>query len=137
MSRYCIVETAFKDKKALIDALMETGEWTLSQIEHHNVCQHLFGFNGDQRPEKAHIIIRRKDVGRSANDIGFIMKDDGNYQVIISEFDSTKYGEVWIGRLTGNYAFHVVRREMESRGRSVSRERCPNGRQRLIVTGYR
>lgn len=137
MSRYCLVETMFTDPKALMDALAETGNWTLEQIEHHTVAQHLVGYHGDQRSEKAHIIIRRKFVGRSSNDIGFVLGDDGHYTAIISSFDSNKYGENWAGRLKGNYAFHKVRRDMEARGRSVTRERCPNGRQRVVVTGYR
>lgn len=137
MSRYCKVNTQFTDPNALIDALVETGDWSIENIERHTVAQSLTGYHGDTRQEKAHIIIRRKFVGNASNDIGFAVGSDGNYVAMISEFDSRKYGEQWIGKLKGNYAFHVVRNEMETRGRTVSRERCPNGRQRLIVTGYR
>jgi len=137
MSRYCTIETQFTDPDALVDSLMETGKWLRSQIEVHTNPQHLFGYHGDQRSEVAHVIIRRKNVGHNANDIGFVKSEDGNYQAIISEFDSRKHGATWVGELKGNYAYHKVRREMESRGRTVSRERCPNGRQRLVVTGYR
>lgn len=137
MSRYCKVQTQFRDSVALIDALSETGNWTLNQIEHHTVAQHLYGYSGDKRPEKAHIIIRRKLVGSASNDIGFVLGEDGNYEAIISSYDSSKYGKAWACKLKGNYAFHKVRRDMESRGRSVTRERCSNGHQRLTVTGYR
>lgn len=137
MSRYCKVQTMFTDPKALMEALAETGGWTLAQIEQHTVAQHLFGYHGDKRSEKAHIIIRRKFVGRNSNDIGFVVGEDGNYEAIISEYDSRKYGAKWIGELRGNYAFHKICSEMESCGRSVTRERCPGGRQRIVVTGYR
>lgn len=137
MSRYCKVQTEFRDSAALIDALAETGNWEIDQIELHKTSQHLVGYRGDKRQEKAHIIIRRKFIGSSSNDIGFVIGEDGNYEAIISEFDSSKYGKSWNGKLKGNYAFHKVRRDMESRGRSVTRERCPGGRQRVIVTGYR
>jgi hypothetical protein len=137
MSRYCEVQTEFKDQDSLIDALVETGKWTTGQIEIHEVPQHLFGYHGDQREQKAHIIIRRKHVGSASNDIGFVKREDGKYEAIISEYDSGRYGKKWIGSLTGNYAYHRIRREQESRGRSVTRERCPNGHQRVIVTGYR
>lgn len=137
MSRYCTVKTIFRNSKALINALMETGKWTTAQIEVHNNPQNLFGYSGDKRSQKAHIIIRRKYVGSASNDLGFIRTDDGNYVSVISEYDSNKYGKIWIGQLTGNYAFHKIRIEQEVYGRRISRERLPNGHQRVVVTGYR
>jgi len=137
VSRYCQVLTEFKDETALVDALMETGKWTAEQIEVHNTPQNLFGYRGDKRSQKAHIIIRRKHVGSASNDLGFVKGDDGNYEAIVSEYDSSRYGRAWIGNLTGNYAYHRIRREQEARGRSVSRERGQNGCQRVVITGYR
>ncbi|RLC88989.1 MAG: hypothetical protein DRJ03_00065 [Chloroflexi bacterium] len=137
LSRYCTVNTEFKDGDALVDALMETSKWTAAQIEVHETPQNLFGYHGDKRSQKAHIIIRRQHVGGASNDLGFVKSENGNYKAIVSEYDSRRYGKDWVGRLTGNYAYHKVRREQEARGRHVSRERCPNGRQRVVVTGYR
>ena len=137
MSRYCKVETQFTDGDALVDALMETGKWTAAQIEIHEVPQNLFGYRGDKRAQKAHIIIRRQHVGSASNDLGFVKGEDGNYEAIVSEYDSSRYGRTWVGQLTGNYAYHKVRRLMKSRGREVSRERESNGHQRVVVTGYR
>lgn len=116
---------------------METGNWKTEQVEVHDIPQHLHGFQGDKRKETAHIIIRRKHVGRSSNDLGFIRKEDGNYEAIVSSYDSRKYGESWINQLKGNYAYHRVRIQQENHGRSVSRERLSDGRQRVVVTGYR
>lgn len=138
MSRYCTIEVNFQDGQALLAALMETGSWTNEQIEVHEVPQHLFGYKGDLREQKAHIIVRRKIVGQYANDIGFVKDENGQYQAIISEFDTRKYGSRWLGQLKGNYAFHKIRKEQESRGRRVARTRCDDtGRQRIEVTGYR
>lgn len=137
MSRYCVVKTQFKDCEALIKALRETGGWTKDQIEIHDIPQHLYGYTGDQRTETANIIIRRQHVGRASNDIGFIRNEDGHYEAIISAYDVNKYGSTWIGQLRGNYAYHKIRREQESRGRMVSRTRCPSGRQRIEIRGYR
>jgi len=137
MSRYCTVKTQFKDANALIAALMETGGWKISQIEVHQQPQHLYGYRGDVREETAHVIIRRKHVGGSSNDIGFVREADGNHTAIISQYDASKYGETWLASLKGNYAYHKVRQDQESRGRVVSRERGENGRQRIVVTGYR
>lgn len=138
MSRYATVKTEFKDDRALVDALVETGKWAIEQIEIHHEPQNLLGYRGDQRKEKANIIIRRKNIGRVSNDIGFLKEKDGNYKAIISEYDAhVKYGSQWVNQLKGNYAFHKLRRDQESRGRTVSRTRCPNGRQRIEITGYR
>ena len=137
MSRYCTVKTQFKDGEALFKALMETGNWTEAQIEVHSDPQNLYGYLGKMRPEKAHIIIRRAHVGRSANDIGFMKKEDGTYEALISEFDSAKYGAQWIGRLKGSCAFYAVEKEMAAYGRTVSRVREANGHHTVRVTGYR
>ncbi len=137
MSRYCTVETTFKDQEALINALMETGRWTREQIEIHSEAQNLIGYKGDIRKQKAQIIIRQLCVGRLSNDIGFTIGEDGNYRAIISEYDSSKYGEAWVGQLTGNYAYHKIHKDMSRCGRNVSRERQANGHQRITVTGYR
>ncbi len=137
MSRYCTVKTLFKDGQALVAALMETSGWKVEQVEVHDTPQHLYGYKGDKRKEKAHIIIRQKHVGDYSNDIGFIQHEDGNYEAIVSAYDSSKYGEAWRAKLKGNYAYQKVHRDMAARGRSVSREMLTNGRQRITVTGYR
>jgi len=137
MSRFCTVRTEFKDGRALVDALMETGQWEMDQIEIHHQPQHLFGYCGDQRAEKANIIIRRKHVGKLSNDIAFLKSEDGSYQAIISDYDKNKYGTQWNQKLKGSYAYHKLRRDQASKGRSVHRERLSNGRQRVTITGYR
>ncbi len=137
MSRYATVKTAFKDGDALAVAIAETGNWNIEQIEVHDIPQHLFGYKGDKRQEVAHIIVRRRYVGSSSNDIGFIRTQDGTYEAIISEYDSSKFGTTWRKKLKGNYAYEKVRQDMTRRGRRVSRFREANGTQRIVVTGYR
>jgi hypothetical protein len=138
VSRYVTVKTQFNDGKALVSALMETGKWSIEQIEIHNNPRHLVGYKGKERPEVAHIIIRREHVGEASNDIGFVKNADGSYEAIISEFDSRKYGAKWVANLKGNYAYHKIRVAQESRGRRVVRNRCPRtGRQQIEITGYR
>ena len=138
MSLYCDIETQFKSQESLVAALMEHGGWGKSQIEVHGEPQHLFGYKGDQRAEVAHVIIRRNSVGKASNDMGFVRQDDGTYKAIISEYDKdSKYTASWMGQLTASYAYHATKREMERRGRRVTRERLPDGRQRVYVTNYR
>lgn len=137
MSLYCSVITQFKNEKALIFALMETGQWTAEQIEVHEQAQNLFGYRGDLRPEKANIIIRRKNVGPSSNDLGFIKNEDNTFTAIISEFDKTKYSEHWTNKLKQSYAFQAIRLQQEAKGRQVSRTKLPDGKQRVTIQGYR
>ena len=137
MSLYCQIETAMKNQEALIFALMETGLWQREQIEIYDEPQHLFGYRGDLRQDKANIIIRRKNVGMSSNDLGFIKNEDNTYTAIISEFDKTKYSEHWTNKLKQNYAFQAIRLQQEKRGRQVSRTKLPDGKQRVEIKGYR
>jgi len=138
VSRYCIVKTVFTDKTALVAALMETGKWSLDQIEVHATPQSLVGWKDDERAEKAHIIIRKRHVGDMSNDLGFAKTEEETYQAIISEYDSTRYGAKWVGQLRQNYAFHKLKLDQEEMGRTVTRERCPeSGHQRVEITGYR
>lgn len=137
MSLYCVIKTEFKNSNALILALMETGQWSKEQIEVHSEPQNLFGYRGDLRSEKADIIIRRKNVGPSSNDIGFQKNEDGTYTAVISEFDKTKYSEHWTNKLKQSYSYHAIRIQQESKGRSVTRTKLPNNNIRVEIKGYR
>lgn len=116
---------------------METGNWSREQIEVWATPQHLRGYKGDERAEVAHIIIRRKHISKYANDLGFVKNENGNYEAIISEYDASKFNKPWVGKLTANYAYYKTKKDQVSRRRTVSREFCENGHQRIIVTGYR
>ncbi len=137
MSLYCQVQTQFKNESALVEALMETGKWTKGQIDIYQTASHLFGYKGDQRPEVANVIIKRQFMSGASNDIGFIKNEDGTYSAIVSQYDKKKYNDVWMQTLKANYAYHAIRLQQEARGRRVSRERLPDGRQRVKVVGYR
>lgn len=137
MSMFCSIKTQFKNRAALVAALMETSDWTKNQIELHDEPEHLFGVEGKTRQEKAHVIIRRQHVGALSNDIGFRKAESGEYEAIISEYDRSRYNDQWLATLKGNYAFHVIEQQHRMRGRTVSRERLKDGRQRITVAGYR
>lgn len=143
MSKYCEVKTEFRSEAALIAAMMETQpKWTREMIEVHQEPQHLYGYTGDKREQRAHIIVRRQHVQDAANDLGFERTAEGTYRAHISNYDrghdgKGAYGDAWMQRLRQNYAYHAVRLQQEAQGRTVSRERLPNGRQRLMVRGYR
>ena len=85
MSAYKKIECDIVDKDKLIEAL------NLLNLnpEIHTTEQTLYGYRGDERKEKAHIIIRRNNINKytgASNDIGFYFNGE-KYDIIISEYD--------------------------------------------------
>jgi hypothetical protein len=59
---------------------------------------------GDERPERAHIIIRRRQLDSASNDIGFARDASGVYRAIMSEYDrGLGFNDAWLGRLAQTY----------------------------------
>lgn len=105
MSAYQEYITELTDGPTLVAALIEFG----FTPEVYDIPVPLFGIGGSERPERAHIVIRRGQVGASANDIGFV-KENGVYRAIISEFDAQynghrmgAYNQSWLGRVAQRY----------------------------------
>ncbi len=139
MSHYCQIETQFNDQQALIEALTSIeGGWRLDQIEIHQTPQNLYGYHGDEREEKANIIIRRKHISTSANDVGFALQDDGSYKAIISEYDQrSRCNPAFMTRLKTEYACAAVEKQAKQRGKTVTRVPQKDGRVILKIRGYR
>ena len=88
MSRYNTVATEFKDEECLVQALHDVG---YADVEVHAMPTNLYGYHADMRQQKAHIIVRRKHISQSANDLGFLRNTDGSYSQIVSDFDQGKH----------------------------------------------
>jgi hypothetical protein len=74
------------------------------RVEVHADGAALVGYYGDERPETAHVIIRRAQLDSASNDIGFVRGEDGRYQAILSEYDrSIGYGNQWLGKVHQHY----------------------------------
>jgi hypothetical protein len=131
MSEFVECKTKIKDRKALIEALMEMG-LKKDQIEIHEKAAHLYGYQGDRREEVANVIIRRGAVGGSSNDIGFLKKEDGTYEAIISAFDRGSggnfakhtggYNANWVKDLTRKYTEKLYTRTAKEKGYEVKRK---------------
>lgn len=117
MSHYSSLKTKVKRRSALIKALqqIDNGRWK-NCVEIHNEPMNLYGYSGDIRPQKAEVIIRRKDVGQAANDIGFAQQKDGTYEAIISEFDSNRHNSTWLDKLNQVYSKEVIREVADLNG---------------------
>ncbi|MDE3075272.1 MAG: DUF1257 domain-containing protein [Chloroflexota bacterium] len=105
MSKYlAFPDVLFKDRRLLLAALADVG---FADVEEAHGL-HLYGYQGDQRPEVADIVVRRRLIGRASNDIGFTRTADG-YAPIISEFDQrTALGGAFLPKLRTAYSERVV-----------------------------
>jgi hypothetical protein len=107
VSAYETQTSMLRDEECLIKALTENG-FTREQIEVHETPQNLIDYHGQNRGQKATVIIRRRFVGPVANDIGFNMTANGTYEVFISDYDRTKHGPAWVTELTKSYDEHLL-----------------------------
>ncbi|MBI4966224.1 MAG: DUF1257 domain-containing protein [Desulfomonile tiedjei] len=133
MSHYSEVQIEINDGAALVAALNRLG--FKGKVEIHQEAQPLYGYQGDARAQKAHIIIRQQHVGRAANDLGFERQVDGKYRVWISEYDQNynKYDDAWMGKLKQAYGVEKARAEAKKKGYRVSEKKLNDGRIRLVL----
>jgi hypothetical protein len=102
MSQFTTVETKFCDLQALLRTLRKMG---LKPEVGKDL--HLYGYQGDRRPQTADVVIRRKYLGSLSNDIGF-KKVGKHYQMIISQYDAA------VGALSGQQGQALQTRPSES-----------------------
>lgn len=105
MSHFTRTRTRLVDGRALVEALVALG---FDDVENHDDAVPLFGYRGDQRADKANIIVRRKHIGSASNDIGFVRTPSGEFTAIISEFDARRFGPNWLRQLSVEYARATV-----------------------------
>lgn len=100
MSKYVELRTSLTDERYLVEALRELGY-------EPEVCPEgrpLVGYVGDQRAERAHVIIPRAQLDSASNEIGFARDNGGVYQAIVSEYDrGIGFNDAWLGRLVQVY----------------------------------
>jgi hypothetical protein len=131
MSHFTRVRTTLRDLDALVAALNAVG---FRDVEVHDRPQALHGFQGDSRPERAEVIIRRRYISRLSNDIGFGRQPDGSFEAIVSEFDRRRYGEAWLSELTRSYSYAATLRYAESHGFEVATDEVQqDGTRRLTL----
>lgn len=121
MSHFNNFETEITDKEALLRALCRCDSrngyaFQRNQIEDHNEATNLYGYQSDRRDQKAHVIIRRQHVGKCSNDLGFVKGENGNYNAVISDYDSGFYNKRWLGKLTTYYNVEKSKMELDAKG---------------------
>jgi len=131
MSHFTRIKTKIVEREFLLKALAELG---FANAEAHDHAAPLYGYQGDQRPDRANVIIRRQYVGAASNDIGFQLQHDGTYEAIISGYDRAKYSQEWLDKLQHRYAYHATKATLEEQGFTVTDEAKDNdGRIHLML----
>lgn len=107
------------------------------EIEIHKEATNLYGYQGDKRPEKAHIIIRRRFVGSASNDVGFI-RENNRYRVVASGYDSAWRTGNKINKLKQTYGEKVIMKTVSKNAkyRFVSRKENEKGEIKIKVKRY-
>jgi Protein of unknown function (DUF1257) len=100
LSKYQELETKVTEERFLIEALRELGY-------RPDVCpegRYLIGYQGDQRQERAHVIVPRQQLDCASNDIGFARDATGVFRALISEYDrGIGFDHAWLGRVAQIY----------------------------------
>jgi hypothetical protein len=131
MSHFTTLRTQITDAGCLKKALADLG---FATVEVHATPQHLYGFQGDLRPDTAEVIIRRQHVGFASNDIGFKRRPDGAFDAIVSAYDRGGYSHAWLDRLSQRYAYHVAKQKLAEQGFALAQEETTtDGRVRLVL----
>lgn len=113
MSKYEESRTVLFDERFLIEALRDLGY----NPEVSNAGLSLYGYLGDERPEKAHIVIGRRQLDSASNDIGFARDANGVYRALISEYDrGIGFDDAWLGRVAQTYKERQTMAVAKSKG---------------------
>lgn len=128
MSAYLTLMTPMTDEECVLAALADVG-FDRTKVERHESPAHLVGYQGDRREQTAHLVIRRKHVGGSSNDIGFLNTPTG-YQALVSGYDHPRFGTGWLAQLHARYQVHAAAKQ--ERLAAAERQRLEAERQRLV-----
>jgi hypothetical protein len=131
MSKYAEIQTELRDRSALLAALEGMGY----APEIHEQPQALYGYHDDERPEKAHIIIRRSHLGAGFNDVGYRREDTGQWTEILSDHHRAVRPQ-WSAHVKQQYAVARTLTQAKAKGyRLQSRETTADGQIRLVFAG--
>jgi len=113
MSKFSETATTIRNQAYLVAALSELGY----KAEIHADGAALVGYEGRERPERAHVIIRRVQIGPASNDIGFVRKPDGTFGAVLSEYDrAIGFDEKWVGRVQQAYKEQQTMADAKAKG---------------------
>jgi len=113
MSKYEEMSTVLVHEGYLVEALEQMGY----KPEVYRDGAALYGYLGDERPEQAHVIIRRRQLDSASNDIGFVRDTSGQYRAVVSDYDrGIGFDQAWLGRVSQAYKERQTMAVAKARG---------------------
>ena len=107
---------AFNNGELLVQALAEMG--FTAEI---GQSLPLYGFQGDQRDQRAQIVIRRNQIGSLSNDLGFAWNGQA-FIPIISEYDAQgRLNQRWREQLQATYSKLAIMRFLQEKKAAIGR----------------
>ena len=140
MSEYTTVQTEITDADILRLALQDVGlpfeEATVEAGGDRNGLS-LVGYLGDTRPQKVQFAIRRRNLGRLSNDIGWAW-EVGHFSAYVSEYDRglSNVRQV-VDQVAQRAAYHQVIKTVNEYGMMVESETVtPGGEIQVVVRTF-
>ncbi len=93
MARYRKIRTDVRSERDLARALAEMG---FEHVEVHADARPLDDWIGRPTDVLANVIVRRKDLGASSDDLGFVRNADGTFDLVLSDIHLFKFDRKWI-----------------------------------------
>jgi hypothetical protein len=81
----------------------------------------LYDYTGKKVDQRAEIIVRRKNLTRVSNDIGFARKADGNYEIVISDYDISQDREKWVDKFPQVFSKNLFLKAAKKLNRKIKR----------------
>jgi hypothetical protein len=106
MSKYEELRTVLSDERFVLEALKDLGY--RPEVSRDGLS--LYGYLGDERPDKANIVIRRGQLNSASNDIGFVRDASGEYDRGIG------FDDAWLGRVAQTYKERQTMAVAKSKG---------------------
>jgi hypothetical protein len=134
-----VIQTQFRDPAVLAGALADLG-FPASAVEWHAEPVRLHGPTIEV-PGWAHVVIRGRDVGPGANDLGFARGPEGVFQALVGVMEQRTrgwygpYDQAWLGRLAAAYAVRQLARQYQAKGWHVTITRQADGVVELVADG--
>lgn len=96
MARYRNIQTGVRSEAELARALTQMG---LKHIEVHADAQPLHDWIGRPTDVLANVIVRRKELGASSDDLGFVRNANGTFDLLASDIHLFKFDRKWLAEL--------------------------------------
>jgi len=116
MSKFDDYQTKMDDRDCLVESLGTLGHKPVLAKDQIKGGQ-LYGYQGDARAQRAHVILPRKTLSGSSNDIGFRRNEDGTFTAVVSQYDSQiGYGKEWLAKVGKTYLEKKAVKDLTAQG---------------------